>query len=67
MVDRLTKSAHVLAIKESSSAEDLAGLFIQEIVSRHGVPVTIVFDRDPRFTSRFLGEISGRDGHTVTS
>ena len=53
VVDRLTKSAHFLVIKESSSAEDLAVLFVREIVSRHGVPVSIVSDRDPRFTSRF--------------
>ena len=53
VVDRLTKSEHFLAMKESSSAEDLAGMFIREIVSRHGVPVSIVSDRDPRFTSRF--------------
>ena len=53
IVDRLTKSAHFLAIKESSSAEKLAEIFVREIVSLHGVPVSIVSDRDTRFTSRF--------------
>ena len=42
VVDRLTKSAHFLAIKESSSAEKLAEIFVREIVSLHGVPVSIV-------------------------
>jgi hypothetical protein len=53
IVDRLTKSAHFLPIKESSSAEKLAEIFVREIVTRHGVPVSIVSDRDTRFTSRF--------------
>ncbi|KAI3778451.1 hypothetical protein L2E82_07749 [Cichorium intybus] len=53
IVDRLTKSAHFLAIKESSPAKKLAEIFDREIVSLHGVPVSIVSDRDTRFTSRF--------------
>ncbi|KAL4565797.1 hypothetical protein LXL04_029903 [Taraxacum kok-saghyz] len=53
IVDRLTKSAHFLAIRESSSAEQLADIYVREIVARHGVPVSIVSDRDTRFTSRF--------------
>ena len=56
IVDRLTKSAHFLAIKESSSAEKLAETFVREIVTLHGVPVSIVSDRDTRFTSRFWGK-----------
>ena len=53
IVDRLTKSAHFLAISESSSAEKLAEMYVREVVSRHGVPISIVSDRDVRFTSRF--------------
>ncbi|KAI3741049.1 hypothetical protein L1987_58716 [Smallanthus sonchifolius] len=53
VVDRLTKSAHFLEIHETYSSKKLADLFIKEIVSRHGVPVSIVSDRDTRFTSRF--------------
>ncbi|KAI3805573.1 hypothetical protein L1987_28084 [Smallanthus sonchifolius] len=53
IVDRLTKSAHFLPICETYSLERLAETFIKEIVSRHGVPVSIVSDRDTRFTSRF--------------
>ncbi|GJV55273.1 putative reverse transcriptase domain-containing protein [Tanacetum coccineum] len=53
IVDRLTKSAIFLPIKESMSSEALAELYLREVVARHGVPVSIVSDRDNRFTSRF--------------
>jgi len=53
IVDRLTKSAHFLPIKESFEPEQLAQKYIDEIISMHGVPVSIVSDRDARFTSRF--------------
>ena len=53
IVDRLTKSAHFLAIKKSFKLEKLATLYINEIVRMHGVPVSIISNRDPRFTSRF--------------
>ncbi|GJV22412.1 putative reverse transcriptase domain-containing protein, partial [Tanacetum coccineum] len=54
IVDRLTKSAHFLAIREDYSTERLARIYIDEIVARHGVPVSIISDRDRRFTSRCL-------------
>jgi hypothetical protein len=53
IVDRLTKSAHFLAIKETFNLERLAQLYVDEIVSKHGVPLSIVSDRDSRFTSHF--------------
>jgi hypothetical protein len=53
IVDRMTKSAHFLAIREKDSTETLVKLYIKEIVSKHGVPVSIISDRDSRFTSRF--------------
>lgn len=53
IVDRMTKSAHFLAIREDYKMEKLARLYINEIVARHGVPVSIISDRDSRFTSRF--------------
>ncbi|GJU01922.1 putative reverse transcriptase domain-containing protein [Tanacetum coccineum] len=52
IVDRLTKSAHFLAIREDYSTEKLAKIYIDEIVARHGVLVSIISDRDGRFTSR---------------
>ena len=53
IVDRLTKSAHFLPIRWGSTLEQLAEKYISEIVRLHGVPVSIMSDRDPRFTSRF--------------
>ncbi|GKD95582.1 hypothetical protein Tco_1379479 [Tanacetum coccineum] len=52
VVDRLTKLAHFLAIREDYSTEKLARLYTDEIVACHEVPVSIISDRDPRFTSR---------------
>ncbi|CAL2238354.1 unnamed protein product [Prunus armeniaca] len=53
IVDRLTKSAHFLPIKETYSLSRLAKLFVDEIVRLHGAPMSIVSDRDARFTSHF--------------
>ncbi|GJY82420.1 putative reverse transcriptase domain-containing protein [Tanacetum coccineum] len=51
IVDRLTKSAHFLPIHEDNKTEKLARIYINEIVARHGVPVSIISDRDGRFAS----------------
>ena len=53
VVDRLTKSAHFLPVKVSYSLDKLAEIYIREMVRLHGVPFSIVSDRDPRFISRF--------------
>ncbi|XP_052623525.1 transposon Ty3-I Gag-Pol polyprotein isoform X1 [Lactuca sativa] len=53
IVNRLTKSAHFLPIKETDKMEKLTRTYIREIVRLHGVPLSIISDRDSRFTSRF--------------
>ena len=53
IVDRLIKSAHFLAIRVSYSMEQLAQLYVKEVIRLHGVPKTIISDRDGRFTSHF--------------
>ncbi|GJZ72386.1 putative reverse transcriptase domain-containing protein [Tanacetum coccineum] len=53
IVDRLTKSAHFIPMNEKYKTERLTRLYLKEIVCRHGVPVSIISDRDTRFTSRF--------------
>ncbi|GJQ92136.1 putative reverse transcriptase domain-containing protein [Tanacetum coccineum] len=53
IVDRLTKSTHFLEIREEYSMEKLARLCIDEIVASHGVPTSIISDKDGHFTSRF--------------
>ena len=51
IVDRLTKSAHFSPTRNNFSLHRLTELYISEIVRLHGVPVSIVSDQDPRFTS----------------
>ncbi|XP_071933786.1 uncharacterized protein [Coffea arabica] len=53
IVDRLTKSVHFLPVSMSFPLEKMAKLHTEEIVRLHGVPISIVSDRDPRFVSRF--------------
>ena len=53
IIDRLTKSAHFLAMKSTDTLSSLADLYVREIVRLHGVPVSITSDRDSRFTSHF--------------
>ncbi|KAL0536174.1 hypothetical protein IC582_025113 [Cucumis melo] len=53
VVDRLTKSAHFIPSKSTYTASKWAHLYMSEIVRLHGVPVSIVSDRDARFTSKF--------------
>ncbi|GKC82308.1 putative reverse transcriptase domain-containing protein [Tanacetum coccineum] len=50
---RLTKSAYFIPTRETDSMETLTRLYIKEIVSRHGVPISIISDRDSHFTSKF--------------
>ena len=53
IVDRLTKSAHFLAMWMTFRLEEFYRLYIREIVRLHVVPVSIVSDRDLRFTVHF--------------
>nr|GEW35218.1 putative reverse transcriptase domain-containing protein [Tanacetum cinerariifolium] len=53
IVDRLTKSAHFLPVKTTDSMEKLTQLYLKEVVYRHGVPISIISDKDSKFTSRF--------------
>jgi hypothetical protein len=62
VVDRLTKSAHFLPIKMTYGMDRLAKEYVNEIVRLHGVPVSIISDRDPRFTSRFWQSLQGAMG-----
>jgi hypothetical protein len=53
IVDRLTKSVHFVPIKTGMSVAKLVEIYIEQIVRLHGIPSSIVSDRDPRFTSKF--------------
>ncbi|GKB89512.1 putative reverse transcriptase domain-containing protein [Tanacetum coccineum] len=51
IIDRLTKSAHFLPMKKMDSMEKLTQLYLKEVVCRHGVPISIISDKDSNFTS----------------
>ncbi|GJR69011.1 putative reverse transcriptase domain-containing protein [Tanacetum coccineum] len=53
IVDRLTKSAILVPMRETNPIEKLARMYLKEVVMRHGMPITIICDRDPRFASNF--------------
>ena len=50
IVDRLTKSTHLVPVRLDYSMDWLAELYVNEIVRLHGIPLSIVFDHDQRFT-----------------
>ena len=65
-MDRLTKSAHFLAVWMAFALERFYRLYIREIVRLHGVPVSIVSNRDPRFTAHFLKSFQKAMGTQLT-
>nr|GEV11203.1 hypothetical protein [Tanacetum cinerariifolium] len=57
IMDQLTKPAHFLPMREDDKMGRLARLYLNEIVARHGVSISIILDRDSHFTSRFWQSI----------
>nr|GEU60314.1 putative reverse transcriptase domain-containing protein [Tanacetum cinerariifolium] len=57
IMDRLTKSAYFLPMREDYKMDRLARLYLNDIVARHGVPISIISDCGSRFTSRFWQSI----------
>ena len=66
IVDRLTKSAHFLVMRMTFTLERFCRLYIREIVRLHGVPISIVSDRDPRFTTHFWKSFQKAMGTRLT-
>ena len=62
IVDSLTKSTHFLPFRLDYSMDRLAELYVNEIVRLHGIPLSIVSDRDPQFTSRFWKKLQSAMG-----
>ena len=61
-MDKLTKSTHFLSVRLDYSMDRIAELYVSEIVRLHGIPLSIVSDRDPRFTSKFWKELQSSFG-----
>jgi hypothetical protein len=53
IVDKLTKSAHFIPVRDTYDAIDVARVFVIEVIHLHGIPKNIILDRDSRFTSSF--------------
>ena len=70
IVDRLTKTAHFIAIRTNYKLPKLYKLYIDQIVKFQGIPGSIVSDRDARFTSKFwkgLQQTLGTELHLSTA
>jgi hypothetical protein len=52
VVDKLTKDAHFIPVKLTHKETNVVDIYMREISKLHGIPKTIVFDRDPKFTSK---------------
>ncbi len=52
-VDRLSRRVHFIPSKDSDTAVDVANAFFSNLFKHHGMPDSIVSDRDPKFTSKF--------------
>ena len=66
IVNRVTKSAHFLAIRMTFRLEELCRLYIREIVRLHGVLVSIVSERGPKFTAHFWNSFQNSMGTQLT-
>lgn len=65
VVDRLSKYSHFILMKHPYNAKTVAELFVKEVVRLHGVPNSIVSDRDPLFVSHFWRELFKLQGTTL--
>ena len=64
--ERLTKSAHFLTVQMTFTIEEFCWLYIRDIVRLHGVSVSIVSDRDPRFMAHFWKSFQKAMGTQLT-
>ncbi|GJT58035.1 putative reverse transcriptase domain-containing protein [Tanacetum coccineum] len=65
IVDRLTKSAIFVPMRETDPMDKLARMYLKEVVTRHGIPLSIIYDRDPRFASNFWRSLKNSLGTSL--
>ncbi|GJY74713.1 putative reverse transcriptase domain-containing protein [Tanacetum coccineum] len=65
IVDRLTKSAIFVPMRETDPMDKLARMYLKEVVTRHGIPLSIICDRDPRFASNFWRSLQNALGTSL--
>ncbi|GJY92089.1 putative reverse transcriptase domain-containing protein [Tanacetum coccineum] len=65
IVDRLTKSAIFTPMRETDPMDKLARMYLKEVVTRHGIPLSIICDRDPRFASNFWRSLQNALGTSL--
>ncbi|GJT23648.1 putative reverse transcriptase domain-containing protein [Tanacetum coccineum] len=65
IVDRLTKSAIFVPMRETDPIDKLARMYLKEVVTRQGIPVLIICDRDPRFASNFWRSLQNALGTSL--
>ncbi|GKD74199.1 putative reverse transcriptase domain-containing protein, partial [Tanacetum coccineum] len=65
IVDRLTKSAIFTPMRETDPLDKLARMYLKEVVTRHGIPLSIICDRDPRFASNFWRSLQNALGTSL--
>ncbi|GKF91620.1 reverse transcriptase domain-containing protein, partial [Tanacetum coccineum] len=65
IVDRLTKSAIFMPMRETDLMDKLARMYLKEVVTKHGIHVSIIYDRDPRFASNFWKSLQNALGTSL--
>ncbi|GKE92768.1 putative reverse transcriptase domain-containing protein [Tanacetum coccineum] len=65
IVDRLTKSAIFTLMRDTDPMDKHARMYLKEVVTRHGIPLLIICDRDPRFASNFWRSLQNALGTSL--
>ncbi|GKC15190.1 putative reverse transcriptase domain-containing protein, partial [Tanacetum coccineum] len=65
IVDRLTKSAIFVPMRETDSMDKIARMYLKVVVTRHGIPLSIIYDRDSRFASNFWRSLQNALGTSL--
>ncbi|CAI7798028.1 unnamed protein product [Closterium sp. NIES-53] len=57
VIDKFSKMGHLIPTHTTAHTEETAQLFLKHIISQHGIPTTLISDKDPKFTSKFWKEL----------